>query len=453
MDFLKDLTLPQSFQHMTLLHFIHALVYLIFLPYLSLLIGSSLTSLYFLSRGRKKGDGHALRYAKEVIDITIVNRGSLLVLGVIPFLSLLLIYTQLLHLADTIVVGTLSFSFLLFVLALFLLDSYKFTFTLRSLIDNLTARGTGMNNSKSLNEEIRSFSEANVSANYQRGIWGTIMLIFSLILFVAATTLLFDPISWNSVGSVFTLIFTPFFWSRFFQILLLSLAISGTAAGFFLFKWRKEEKRAMGEYGENLRSFLFPKILVTLLLLPVILLLDLFSIPRESLSAIAFGSVLSGVLFIFVIVHFLYAMIRESHTKFVSYAFFLLLGLFFFLSLRDTVSLANATRSHSVLLAREYKIAEDELKAKLGLEIASVSGEDIFVGKCSACHSFDKRLVGPAYIDILPKYEGKEGELAQFILNPRKIDPAFPPMPAQGLKPSDAKKVAEYLMKRSKGEK
>ena len=55
MDFLKQLALPQSFEHVQLLLFMLNLLYVLFLPYLGLLLISSLLSLIFERKGRRKG--------------------------------------------------------------------------------------------------------------------------------------------------------------------------------------------------------------------------------------------------------------------------------------------------------------------------------------------------------------------------------------------------------------
>jgi cytochrome c1 len=55
-------------------------------------------------------------------------------------------------------------------------------------------------------------------------------------------------------------------------------------------------------------------------------------------------------------------------------------------------------------------------------------------------------LVGPPYNEVLPKYVNNKDALVQFILNPQKINPAYPAMPNQGLKPNEARAVAEYIL-------
>jgi len=76
------------------------------------------------------------------------------------------------------------------------------------------------------------------------------------------------------------------------------------------------------------------------------------------------------------------------------------------------------------------------------------AGEKIYSEKCSACHAFDHKVVGPAHKDVLPKYRGQMDKLVGFILAPQKVDPAFPAMPAQGLSRREARAVADYLLTR-----
>jgi cytochrome c len=77
-----------------------------------------------------------------------------------------------------------------------------------------------------------------------------------------------------------------------------------------------------------------------------------------------------------------------------------------------------------------------------------MSGEEIFNAKCSACHLFDQKKVGPPYKSVLPKYRGNKAQLVSFVLNPLKVDPSYPPMPNQGLKPTEADSIATYLLAR-----
>ena len=88
----------------------------------------------------------------------------------------------------------------------------------------------------------------------------------------------------------------------------------------------------------------------------------------------------------------------------------------------------------------------EELKARLGIALVTMSGQDIYNAKCSACHLMDQKKVGPPYREVIPKYAGDKAKLVAFVLNPVKVDPAYPPMPNQGLKPAEADSIATFLL-------
>jgi cytochrome c len=77
-----------------------------------------------------------------------------------------------------------------------------------------------------------------------------------------------------------------------------------------------------------------------------------------------------------------------------------------------------------------------------------MTGEDIYNAKCSACHLFDQKKVGPPYNTVIPKYLGKKDQLIAFVLNPVKVDPAYPNMPNQGLRPAEADSIASFLLRK-----
>lgn len=79
---------------------------------------------------------------------------------------------------------------------------------------------------------------------------------------------------------------------------------------------------------------------------------------------------------------------------------------------------------------------------------ATVDGGQLFKQKCSVCHRFDQRLVGPPLNTVLGKYRPSKETLAGFLRNPQKIDPAYPAMPNLNLTEPEAAALAEYLLDR-----
>jgi len=116
--------------------------------------------------------------------------------------------------------------------------------------------------------------------------------------------------------------------------------------------------------------------------------------------------------------------------------------------INDKIIISNTTKVQSAILAVEY----DELLAELkGEDVAvEINGEEIYKIRCASCHKFDRKLVGPPHNEVVPKYFGKEELLLAFIKNPSRIDETYPPMPNPGLKPAEARAVADYVLEQVK---
>ncbi|MCD4688747.1 MAG: cytochrome c, partial [Desulfuromonadaceae bacterium] len=76
----------------------------------------------------------------------------------------------------------------------------------------------------------------------------------------------------------------------------------------------------------------------------------------------------------------------------------------------------------------------------------AVDGAQLFQQKCSACHRFDQRLIGPPLNSVLEKYRPGKAKLTGFLRTPQKIDPDYPTMPNLGLTEQEAGAIADYLL-------
>jgi cytochrome c len=64
---------------------------------------------------------------------------------------------------------------------------------------------------------------------------------------------------------------------------------------------------------------------------------------------------------------------------------------------------------------------------------------------CTACHSVNTKVVGPAFMDIAKKHAGKADYLAGKIKSGGSGVWGAIPMPAQTLSDADAKAIAAWL--------
>jgi cytochrome c551/c552 len=74
------------------------------------------------------------------------------------------------------------------------------------------------------------------------------------------------------------------------------------------------------------------------------------------------------------------------------------------------------------------------------------SGEALFEQKCSICHRFDQRAVGPPLNAVVPKYRSSSDQLQAFLKNPVKRNPDYPNMPNLGLTDEQAAAIAGFLL-------
>jgi len=102
-------------------------------------------------------------------------------------------------------------------------------------------------------------------------------------------------------------------------------------------------------------------------------------------------------------------------------------------------------KSTSVLLAA--------LGAGLVLAAPAAKADEALAKKhnCLACHTVDKKLVGPAYKDVAKKYRGQAGIEAKLIEKVKKggggVWGPIPMPPNTAVPDADVKKLVEWILK------
>ncbi|MCX8010232.1 MAG: c-type cytochrome [Ignavibacteria bacterium] len=340
------------------------------------------------------------------------------VLVILPFISLIFAYVQLFQSTNTDFLTTLSVNFIILIIGSVLLKVYS---------DKINKTGQ---------------SSAPIGLGFLSLLFLVISIYF-LIVHISWTNsfqLSISELSFeNVVFSFGTLI--KFFVFFFF-------AIGFSAIGFQVILNLSEKRVELNPTDgiSDERKIYFKLSLIALIVLPLLIFLNLMSQSKSTLSYSVFILIGLSLILILIICNLIYFQIKEYKFSQMKWAFYLMILLIVLLISVDQISFANANLKESVLLADRYNKYEEALKVKLGRTVVKISGEEIFQGRCSACHKFDVKLVGPPYNQTLPKYVGKKEQLVKFILNPTKVDPAYPPMPAQGLKPQEAEAVAEFLL-------
>lgn len=414
MGILEKLVLFPTAEHWPLLDHLMLLMLVFFLPFAGIVLFSTLGSLIF--RGRHPGLG------RDLARLAVRNAGTWAVFGLVPLLCLVFLYTQ--YMRDgTLPMGLYMLRILgLFVVAMVALLLYE-------------RRGWPL------------FGAA-----------GAFFLAGSVFHLIASIDLLAYPEKWP-----LTEVFLPMFFSvqvfvDFSVFLALSISLTGAAILLLLFQWPERDPATPEHDRPLLRRLGLTATIFGAVGIGPLVMWDFYSAPIQSLSPDVYAMGFLSLLALLIVTAAGIVMARAGHSRFGWLAFLLIVLAFGLFSHKEQVSYANAGREHErvmVAVADSMRAVLVESREELygaGQEVSLALGEEIYTSRCTACHAWDQKIVGPPYNSVLPKYESDLDGLQAFVRNPVKVDPAYPAMPSQGLKRSEARSVAAYLLSEFTGE-
>ncbi len=451
MDLLDHSVLPQSAHHLILLRYLLSLTFILFFLYVSIMFGLLVYSLYFRRKAEKSGEKKYKRFSKELIDLVTFNKVVAIAFGVIPLLSAVFGYAQLLHNSGLNVPEFLLLTLLILIIALFLVYIYKYTFHLKEIFRFAEEKKEDSKNETDLTEEISSYYFKTGRLHKQSGFYAVIFLTIAVYLFLSTVQLASDTARWESGNNLFGLIFSFSALIDFSQFIAGAFAITSALILYLQFS-PNSEVGLDANYKSFVKNFSLRSGLIATLILPFIIVLNVMTREITSLSFDFFGVVVVVLILLLLVATIFYQMIKDPSINYSTVLIFLLVLVFLFLVIEDQLAFDNSTKMQTAILVKEYDSYEKKIQEEMGVS-APISGLDIYNGRCIACHNFDKKVVGPPYNSTMPKYEGKKDLLVKFILNPVKVNPDYPAMPNQGLKPKEAEAVADYLLKTYKKEK
>ncbi|PKL81754.1 MAG: hypothetical protein CVV24_13650 [Ignavibacteriae bacterium HGW-Ignavibacteriae-3] len=416
-----------------------------FVPYVSVLFGSLAYSLYFKKKSEKSGDAIHKKFSKDLIDFITYNKGIAFALGIIPLLSSVFGYAQLLNKSGLNVPEFLLISLIVLIVSVFFIYTYKYTFHLKDIF-NFAGKNTKAGDSEQdINEDLASYTEKTGTLHRKSGQYGFILLLISVYLYGGSVELAADTARWESGNDILGVIFSIPAVLAFLQFISGAFALTSVVLLYIYFRPNSEVKIYDEKYGAFIKKFTLRNGLVATALFPVIFVISLSVRPINSLSYEFFITVIAVLILLLFSAGLFYLMLKEVNVKHVSALTYVMLLIIMLMVIKDQFAFNTSTKFQTALLSRDYGMHEQKMMEEMGIS-APVSGADIYNGRCIACHSFDRKIVGPAYNQTLPKYEGKKELLVKYILNPVKINPEYPAMPNQGLKPQEAEAVVEYLL-------
>ncbi|HEY9167435.1 MAG TPA: cytochrome c [Candidatus Kryptonia bacterium] len=446
MNFLSRLVIPESTEHLALLRYLLVVVSILIVTYSSIALIASTASAVLDSYGRRKGHGTFSRFARDLADLAAPGPGVVISLAVIPLITIILAYTQLFSGTDIGIPLFLTAAAVFYFTGFYFLVSYKKSFHLDSIYNAYGKLAGSHRNEIDSNvaDDFEAFGRKAASARMRAGRRAAILLWIATWIFVGSVRYAFHPSGWASSEFV-TILLSGGTFVSLLNYLVSALLIASASVLFFFFKWEKGIAiSADEEYRSFVKRLVLPVGLVAVALEPVLIFFDIRSLPQTGISSATFGLAGVSLLLAFILLHLFYSMIKESDVNVGHYIFVGVILMVVIWAAKDEIALSYATRNHDQVLGQRYETMLAELNPETAAPV--VSGEDIYSGRCSACHRFDIRLVGPPYNQTLPNFVGKMDSLEDFIMNPRQVVAGYPPMPNQGLKPAEVKAVAEYIM-------
>ena len=418
-----EFAIPPSSHHIELLDFFLIISLLLFLPFVGMVLGGSLFSVIFSSLGFKTLNKKYLRFANDIICKLTVSKSAGLAIGVIPIFSITFIYAQFLYGADVISLSVLILSIIFYIAGFILIYNYRDTI------------------------EFLNIVQSHKFNNRNSGKLGVLLLFIASFLYTGGTAIAINPPDWESVDNIFKFIFNLDIIVNFLYFLSSSIAIASIAVLFFFFSWQGGVRDMDAGYKRFVVNFAATSGLIASLSQLFFLFIKFMVLPEVALSDVVFMYTTLAMTSILLVSIFLYTILRNKEIKFATTVFIFIFLTFTLTILNDQVILGNSLRYHLVSVTEQgNKLDSKKITLVETTRPTDAGGQQIFDTKCIACHSFDKKIVGPPYNETLGKYNGDVNKLAEYIFSPTKIDAGYPPMPNQGLTKKEAEAVASYIL-------
>lgn len=413
MDAINEFLIPTTFKYLHLVSYLVYFMLLVHLPYMGMVLGSSVFSLVY-SRG-KPG------LSKDFMRLAMGKPWIWIAFGLLPLASLAFLYKMLFYNTPIHIHLYLLRLMVILVLGFILLTFYT---------------------------KGRKYILA--------GAGGVLLLLFYCFHFVNLMALLIFPEKWGFIkGAIPFPLFSITPIIHFGGFLCLSLIITGAAVLFFYYKWPEKQLSEDTPHYSLLKYHGYGFLLAGSLLMPLVIFWDLYTLPGYSLSIGVFVISVLIIITLFFLLAAAVVMIKNYRTpipRFSVISFLLALLLFGLVIGKDRTLQANASLETIAVLesdalkARKEVISQREEIYSKAMKIDEKLGEQIYNERCTSCHGFDQKRLGPPLNAVLPKYKEKQDDLIAFIKNPTKIDPQYPAMPNPGLTMIQIKSVVKFLM-------
>ena len=114
--------------YLSLLRYVIIATYMLHIPFMSMVIGGTLFSVFYRFKKRSRSDAIEQRFSKELIDRVTVKWPVGIILGILPLATLLLAYAQILAHTEIYLARFLLISIVCVISGLVFVYAYRYTF-------------------------------------------------------------------------------------------------------------------------------------------------------------------------------------------------------------------------------------------------------------------------------------------------------------------------------------
>jgi cytochrome c len=422
MDFLSQHVIAPTGQHLKLLEFLAVVTYTMHLPYIALVIGSTMVAMWLTFSDHEIPNPRFARLAEDLIKTVLGRRVPMLVLGVLPLLALPFIYGQYFVGLPLAPIKYIALPIPGIILGLSLLAFYRGSFANR---------------------------RENFNLHMGLGTFGLALLIGSYFVLMSSVTRLQDPEKWFRLTNLALLLLNWNVIWKFLFFLHLALAVTGAGILFFLFRWPGPRAVAELEYVTFARRFGAGLGLAFSFAIPVFNLFYVFTSADVVFDSITY-LLATAVTFVCMLIAYAFlGSLRSPTPRYAATTFTLFVIVFALSGSFDLRAMANANREYARVLDQAAEKGRLEREAQIEAAVTTagpVTGRDIYSTMCMQCHRMNERLVGPPFAERLPRYAGNLDALKGFIAHPVQVTEEYSPMPHPPLSPAQVDSVATYLL-------
>lgn len=421
MDFLEILY-PDA-EHFLLLKILIAILTFIYFTYVAVFTGSTSLSILFNILDKRESNSLFRRFSNDLAQFVTTSKNVVFSLGILPLFTLAFTYAQIYQ-------GT-PFKIVQYFLIITLITFHGFIFTFI----------------------YKSFLEKKIHVLFQimPGLIAVGLFVISYFILSNTISLQILPEKWAFIQYPVPIFVYENVIPRFLLLTVYVFAITGASILFFFFSWPDRKEIEGLEYAKFVKKFSAIISLVFILLQPVLVIWNLKTFPEVAKSSAVFTSLFISLFLMLVIALLLYSIIIRSDIKYIPATFILFLASFLTITISDQIAGEAASYDKTqVLISKADEIYKKVIEAREERIAASMQfdGSEVFTNICSACHKFDEKVVGPPLNTVKEKYQNDFEGLQGFLLNPVKVNPAYPPMPNQALNRFQAKAATEYLFEK-----